>query len=99
MAKSLGKGDIAAHVATKLKGTHSEGNAALNAVLDTISDALKEGNTVSLTGFGTFEVREIKARQVHAIRGPKAGQMVAVPAHKRPGFRAGTELTRAVMGK
>jgi DNA-binding protein HU-beta len=99
MAKTLGKGDIAAHVATKLKGTHAEGNAALNAVLDTIIDALKDGNTVSLTGFGTFETREIEARKVRAIRGPQAGQLVAVPAHTRAAFRAGTDLTRAVTGK
>jgi nucleoid DNA-binding protein len=99
MAKSLGKGDIAAHVATKLKGTHAEGSAALNAVLETLTDALKEGSTVTLTGFGTFEVRAIRARQVRAIRGPRAGQMVAVPEHKRPPFRAGTDLARAVTGK
>jgi DNA-binding protein HU-beta len=99
MAQSLGKGDVAARVATKLQGTHAEGNRALNAVLEAISDALKAGNSVTLTGFGTFEVRRIKARKVRSIRGGHAGQLVAVPAHKRPGFRAGAELTRGVAGK
>ena len=99
MAKSLGKGDIAAHVATKFKGTHADGNAALNAVLDAITEALHEGGTVTLTGFGTFEVREIKARTVRAVRGSQAGQLMSVPAHKRAAFRAGTELARAVTGK
>jgi DNA-binding protein HU-beta len=95
-AKALGKGDIAARVATKLKTTHAEGSRALNAVLETITEALKEHRGVTLTGFGTFDVRDIKSRQVRAIRGKQAGQMMTVPARRRPGFRPGTELTRAV---
>ena len=99
MAKALGKSDMAARVAAKLKGTHAEGNRSLNAVLEAVTDGLKEGSSVTLTGFGTFEVRHIKARQVRAIRGPQAGKLVSVPAHKRPGFRAGTELVRSIAGK
>ncbi len=99
MAQVLGKGDIAARVATKLQGTHAEGARALNAVLDAIAEALSEGKNVTLTGFGTFEVRSISPRQVRAIRGNQAGQLVTVPAHKRPAFRAGTELQRAITGK
>jgi DNA-binding protein HU-beta len=99
VAQSLGKTDVAARVATKLQGTQAEGGRALNAVLESISDALHRGSSVTLTGFGTFEVRRIKARKVRAIRGRQAGQMVAVPAHKRAGFRAGTDLTRSVAGK
>ena len=96
MAKALGKGDIIGRVASKLKSPHTEGSRALNAVLEAITEALREGNPVTLTGFGTFDVRQIRARKVRAIRGKQAGQMVTVPAHKRPGFRAGTELARAV---
>ena len=96
MAKALGKGDVATRVAGKLKSTQAEGGRALNAVLDVISEALKAGEAVTLTGFGTFEVREVKERTIRAIRGPKAGEMVSVPSHKRPGFRAGSELVRSV---
>ena len=99
MAQTLGKGDVAARVASKLKGTHAEGSRALNAVLAAIGEALTEGSSVTLTGFGTFEVRRIKARKVRSIRGGRAGQLVSVPAHKRPGFRAGAELTRSVAGE
>ena len=98
-AKGLGKGDMAARVATQLNGTRTEGEKALNAVLTSISEALRQGRNVTLTGFGTFEVRQIKARKVRAIRGRQAGQMLTVPAHKRPGFRAGSELQRAVAGR
>ena len=99
MAKGLGKGDIAARVSTMLKGTRSDGDRALNAVLDAVTGALKEGKSVTLTGFGTFDVRPIKARKVRALRGRQAGQLMTVPAHKRPGFKAGTELRRAVSGR
>jgi DNA-binding protein HU-beta len=98
-AKSLGKGDVSARVASKMKTTHAEGSRALNAVLETITEALHERRSITLTGFGTFDVREIKARKVRAIRGKQAGQMMNVPARKRPGFRAGSELRRAVAGR
>jgi DNA-binding protein HU-beta len=97
--KSLGKGDVAARVASKMRATHAEGSRALKAVLDTISEALHERRSVTLTGFGTFEVREIKARQVRAIRGASAGKMMSVSARRRPGFRPGSELKRAVAGR
>ena len=98
-AKALGKSDIAARVAAKLQGTHAEGNRALNAVLDAITDGLKERKPVTLTGFGTFDIREVKARKVRAIRGRQAGEMMSVPARKRAGFRAGSLLQRAVTGR
>src|SRR5262249_31178766 len=50
----------------------------------------------TLPGFGTFGARRIKARKGRGIRGGQAGQLVTVPAHRRPGFRAGRELQRAV---
>jgi DNA-binding protein HU-beta len=99
MAKGLGKGDIAARVSAQLKGTRSEGDRALNAVLDAVTNALKEGKSVTLTGFGTFDVRQVKARKVRALRGKQAGQMMTVAAHKRPGFKPGMELRRAVTGR
>ena len=98
-AKALGKGDIAARVAAKLQSTHAEASRALNAVLESIADGLKERKPVTLTGFGTFDIREIKARKVRAIRGKQAGQMMNVPARQRPGFRAGSVLQRAVTGR
>jgi DNA-binding protein HU-beta len=94
--KTLGKGDISARVASKLRSTQAEGNRALNAVLDAITEGLKERRGVTLTGFGTFDIRQIKARRVRAIRGAHAGQMMHIPPRRRPGFRAGSDLQRAV---
>ena len=96
---TLRKGDLAARVASKLGGPRSQGDSALNAVLDSVREALAAGDRVVLTGFGAFEARQVKERQVRAIRGRQAGQRVTVPAHKRVGFQAGSELASAVRGK
>lgn len=92
----LRKGDLTSRVASKLGGPKAQAEDALNAVLDSIQDALRGGNKVVLTGFGAFEVRQVKARQVRQIRG---GQLITVPAHKRVGFTPGAELTKAAQGK
>ena len=92
---SLRKGDIASRVATKLGGSRAEGEAALSSVLECISDALAAGDRVVLTGFGSFDVREVKARKVRSIGGSASGDLVTVPAHKRAGFRPGADLNRA----
>ena len=93
------KGDLAAKVAGKLGASRSAGDAALNAVLNSIREALTAGDRVVLTGFGAFEVRQVKERQVRAIRGSQAGQKVMVPAHKRVGFSSGSDLGNAVRGR
>ena len=96
---TLRKGDLAAKVAGKLNGPRSWGDSALNAVLDSIRESLAAGDRVVLTGFGSFEGRQVKERQVRAIRGRQAGQRVTVPAHKRVGFTPGSDLAGAVSGK
>ena len=92
---TLRKSDISRDVARKLGGTHSQGEDALNAVLKSIQEALAAGDRVVLTGFGSFELRDVKARKVRPIRGSKAGDLIEVPAHKRVGFSAGAELSKA----
>ncbi len=67
----------------------------MNAVLDSIKDSIGSGDRVVLTGFGSFEVRQVKARKVRPIRGGDAGNLITVPAHKRVGFTAGTKLSSA----
>ncbi len=93
---TIRKGDLALRVSLKLNGTRAAGDAALNAVLESITEAVASGDRVVLTGFGSFESRQVKERQVTAIRGPQAGQRINVPAHKRVGFTAGADLAGAV---
>ena len=86
---------MASRVAGKLDGSRAQGEAALNAVLESIQEAISGNNRVVLTGFGSFEVRNVKARRVRPIRGGQAGNLITVPAHKRVGFTAGAELSKA----
>ena len=92
---TLRKSDMSARIAGKLDGSRSQGEAARNAVLDSVQEALLAGHRVVLTGFGSFEVRQVKARRVRPIRGGQAGILVTVPAHKRVGFTAGAELSKS----
>ena len=92
---TLRKSDLTARVATKLGGSRAQGEAALNAVLGSVQEALASGDRVVLTGFGSFSIREVKARRVRPIRGGQAGTLITVPAHKRVGFTAGAELNKA----
>ena len=86
---------MAARVASKMGASRAQGEAALNAVLDSIQESLAGGDRVVLTGFGSFEVRQVKARRVRPIRGAQQGNLVTVPAHRRVGFSAGAELSKA----
>ncbi len=95
---TLRKSDMSSRVAGKMNASGTQGEQALNAVLDSIQEALSGGNRVVLTGFGSFEVRQVKARRVRPIRGGQAGNLITVPAHKRVGFTAGAELSKAAQG-
>ena len=88
---------MSSRVAANLGGSRAQGEAALNAVLDSIRSALASGDRVVLTGFGSFEVRQVKARRVRPIRGGQAGNLITVPEQKRVGFTAGAELSSAGM--
>lgn len=68
-------------------------NQALDAMLNGIEEALKDGDRVVLTGFGTFEAAEHKARMG---RNPRTGQPLHIPARRVPKFRAGAKLKRAL---
>lgn len=95
---TLRKSDIAARVAAKLGKSNKEGADALDAALEVIQEALSDGDRVVVTGFGAFELREVKARMVRPIKGGQAGELTEVPAHKRVGFTPGTELKKAAAG-
>ncbi len=67
---------------------------ALKAFVAAATDALKAGDKIQLVGFGTFEVRERKARE--AVNPQKPGEKIKVPAAKVPAFKAGAALKLAV---
>ena len=73
-----------------------EAGQAVDAVLDTITDALKRRDSVSFTGFGKFATSERKARMGVNPRNP--GEKVHIPAATVPKFTAGSALKQAVRG-
>ncbi|SUU71666.1 DNA-binding protein HU-beta [Aeromonas salmonicida] len=66
---------------------------ALDAFIDAVGEALKEGDQVALVGFGTFAVRERAAR---SGRNPQTGATIEIAAGKVPAFKAGNALKDAV---
>jgi DNA-binding protein HU-beta len=68
---------------------------ALDAVVDSITEALKKGDQVTLVGFGTFAV---KARAAREGRNPQTGQTIQIKASNVPGFKPGKALKDAVNG-
>ena len=66
---------------------------ALDAMVDSVTDCLKKGDSVSLVGFGTFQVKERAAR---TGRNPQTGQPIEIKAAKVPGFKAGKALKDSV---
>jgi DNA-binding protein HU-beta len=66
---------------------------ALDAFIEAVGEALKEGDQVALVGFGTFAVRERAAR---SGRNPQTGATIEIAAGKVPAFKAGKALKDAV---
>jgi len=69
--------------------------AAVNAAIEAISVALKEGDKVQLLGFGTFEVKDVAAREG---RNPRTGETITIEAGKKPAFTASKVLKDLVNG-
>jgi DNA-binding protein HU-beta len=82
-------------VADRAGLTKRDAEKALNAFVDSVQDALKAGDKVSVVGFGTFEVRERAARKG---RNPQTGQEIEIPPGRIPAFRAGKALKDMVGG-
>jgi DNA-binding protein HU-beta len=87
------KADLVAQVAKKANLTAKAAKDSVNGVFSTISDAMKRGEKVVVTGFGTFVVRKRAARKG---RNPQTGAEIQIPATKTPGFTAGKSLKRMV---
>lgn len=80
-------------VAEKSGITKTDARKAVGAVLDVLTETLAKGDSVVLTGFGTFEVRKVKAR---TGVNPRTREKLKIAATKRPGFKAGALLKKAV---
>ena len=89
----MNKGDLIDRVATTTGESKATVSRVLDATLDGITGALKKGDRVAFTGFGTFERRHRKAR---VGRNPQTGAEVKIAAANVPAFKAGKALKDAV---
>ncbi len=89
----MNKTDLINAVASSAELSKAKAGKVVESVLDAITDALKEGDAVTLIGFGTFSVRERAGR---SGRNPRTGQPLEIQAAKIPGFKAGKALRDAV---
>ena len=87
------KVELIAAVAADAGLTKKDAEKAVNSAVNAITEALKNGEKVSLVGFGTFEVRESPERKG---RNPQTKQEITIPASKLPAFKAGKALKDAV---
>jgi len=89
----VNRNDLVDAVAASTNMTKADAATAVDAVLDAITAALKNGNEVRLAGFGTFVVSQ---RAASEGRNPRTGEKIQIPASKLPKFRAGKGLKDAV---
>jgi DNA-binding protein HU-beta len=89
----MNKTDLISAVAGKTGLKQAKAAAAVDGVLSTIANALKEGSDVRLVGFGTFSVTQRAASQG---RNPQTGETINIPASRQPRFKAGKTLKDAL---
>jgi DNA-binding protein HU-beta len=87
----MNKTELVEAVAKLLNLSKKDATKAVDAVFDTILNALKNGDKVQLIGFGNFEVRERAARKG---RNPQTGEEIEIPASKVPAFKPGKALKK-----
>ena len=83
----MNKKELVTRIADKSSLTKKDAEIALNAFVESVEEALADGDKVQLVGFGTFEVRDRKAREGRNPRNPE--EKIQIPASKAPVFRAG----------
>ncbi len=93
----MNKSELVANIAEKSSLSKKDAESALNAFMKTIEETLITEEKVQLVGFGTFEVRERKAREGRNPRNPE--EVIQIPASKAPVFKAGKSLKEAVNQK
>jgi DNA-binding protein HU-beta len=89
----MNKSDLIEAMADAADISKSAAGRALDGLTDAIAVALKQGESVSVIGFGTFSIKKREARKG---RNPQTGQEIDIAASKTPSFKAGKALKDAV---
>ncbi len=91
----MNKSELTEALAQKQKLSNKEAEKIINTLLDSMSEALGNGENVEIRGFGSFSVRKYES---YTGRNPKTGEQTHVKAKKLPFFKVGKELREAVNG-
>ncbi len=89
----MNKADIIEKIAEVADCSKNRANDVLDAILNGITNSLKNDEPVALLGFGTFNVKERPARKG---RNPRTGEEITIKAAKVPSFKAGKALKEAL---
>jgi len=89
----MNKSELVDAIADASGLSKADSGRAVDALVKSVTKALKKGQTVSLVGFGTFSVRKRAAR---TGRNPRTGETIKIKASKNPAFKAGKALKDAV---
>lgn len=92
----MNKNDLIDAIAADTDLTKVQAKKALESVINNISKALTDGDSVQLVGFGSFKV---KHRNERTGRNPKTKETITIPASDVPAFVAGKELKEKVNKK
>ena len=93
----MNKAELITSMAEKSQLTKKDAESALKAFIDSVQEALENGDKVQLIGFGTFETRERAAREGRNPRNPQ--EVIKIPASNAPVFKAGKGLKEVVNQK
>lgn len=91
--KAMNKLELVEQVASETETSKAAAAAAVDAVLDAITNALKKGDEVRLVGFGTFSVKQ---RAEGKGRNPATGEEITIPASTNARFKPGATLKNAL---
>jgi DNA-binding protein HU-beta len=90
---SVNKADLIEHVSRSADLSHAAAQRAVDAMFGAISNSLRNGEPVMLTGFGSFSVAQRAAR---SGRNPRTGEPITIAASRNPRFKAGKGLKDAI---
>ena len=89
----MNKTEMIAKIAEKTNTSRKAAAGMFDAFVEPVTEALKEGDSVQIIGFGTFEVKERPAR---TGRNPATGETIEIAASKAPAFKVGKTFKSAI---
>lgn len=85
----MNKKELSNYLSSKYKISKSKGDQYINIFVDVVQDILKSGQSINLTGFGSFEVKKIASKEG---RNPRTGKTLIIPEYNRAVFKPGKNL-------